>query len=229
MTSRKRGLMVPIVKAIYDAIGTENPKVFILVVTLMFSTFGLMLAVVVNRGYQNSLRKEHAAILAKAQAQELPANRPQLLIAKWGQIEPDKAARGAHIIQQGFYIRNFGLGEAAIGVRATLTIPTEVPDVWTSGEGSAPTVAIGKDQEGFVPVWRKLGGPMSVLARFDLPNFLLHTYNGTFGNKYIPVTISYTSNGKRYVTTQNLIYSPEQRYIFGFSDPVQTLDTEPSQ
>lgn len=166
-----------------------------------------------------------------AQVEALPANRPQLLIAKWGQIEPDKAARPAHAVQQGFYIKNIGLGEAAIGVRVTLTVPTEVPDVWTNGEGSAPSVVIGRDQEIFVPLWRRLGGYLlgHVLSRFDLPNFLLQTYNGTFGNKEIPATIRYTSNGKRYVTTQNLIYSPEQRYIVGFGDPVQTLDTEPLQ
>jgi hypothetical protein len=231
MTSRKRGLMVPIVKAIYDAIGTDSPKVFVLAVTLTFAIFGFALAVVVNRGYQNSLRREHAAVLAKAQAEEFPAYRPQLLIVKWGQIEPDKAARPSHVVQQGFYIKNIGLGEAAIGVRVTLTVPTEVPDVWTNGEGSAPSVVIGRDQEAFVPLWRRLGGTLigHVLSRFDLEHFLVQTYWNTFGNKEIPVTIRYTSNGKKYVTMQNLIYSPEQRYIVGFGNPVQTLDTEPSQ
>ena len=229
MTSEKRGLMVPIVKAIYDAIGTDSPKVFVLAVTLTFAVFGFALAVVVNRGYQNSVRKEHAAGLAKAQAEEFPVYRPQLLIVKWGQIEPDRAVRPAHVVQQGFYIKNIGLGEAAIGVRVTLTVPTEVPDVWTSGEGSTPSVVIGRDQETFVPLWRRLGGVGHVLSRFDLQDFLMRTYWDMSGNKEIPVTIRYTSNGKGYVTTQNLIYSPEQRYIVGFGDPVQTLDAEASQ
>jgi hypothetical protein len=106
-----------------------------------------------------------------------------------------------------------------------------VPDVWTSGEGSTPTIAIGKDQEAFAPLWRVLGGHLlgNILTRFDLPNFLVQTYNGKFGNKEIPVTLRYGSNGRNYVTTQNLIYSPEQRYIVGFGNPVQTLDAEPSQ
>ncbi len=228
MTSRKRGLMVPIVKAIYDAIGTENPKVFILLVTLMFALFGFVLAVVVNRGYQKSVEKEHAAILARTRAQEFPASRPQLRIVRWGQIDPAKAS---HAGQQGFYVANFGLGEAAVGVRASLTVPTEVQDEWTSGGDSTNAIIVGKDDgEVFVPLWRKMGGYglEGVLARFDLRNFLIHVYNGKSGNREIPVTIRYTSNGKKYVTTQNLIYSPEQRDIT-FGVPVQTSDTEPSQ
>jgi hypothetical protein len=221
--------MVPIVKAIYDAIGTENPKVFILLVTLMFTLFGFVLAVVVNRGYQKSVEKEHAAILAKTRAQEFPASRPQLRIARWGHVDPAKAARGAHTIQQGFYLANFGLGEAAVGVQVSLVVPTEVPDEWTSGGSSSNAIIVGKDDgEIFVPIWRKIGGfgPQGVLARFDLPSFLINVYSGQFGNKEIPVTIKYSSNGENYVTTQNLIFSPEQRYISGFGVPEQRLDKE---
>jgi hypothetical protein len=153
---------------------------------------------------------------------------------KWGQIDEATFTahnKAPHIVQHGFFVRNFGLGETAIGVRVMLTVPTEVPDVWTSGEGSTPSLAIGKDQEVFAPLWRKLGGYLlgHVLSRFDLRQFLVQTYNGKFGNREVPVTIRYSSNGKRYVTTQNLIYSPEQRDIVGFGDPVQTLDAEPSQ
>ena len=219
--------MLPIVKAIYDAIGTDNPKIFILLVTLMFALFGFVLAVVVNLGYQKSLASERAASLAKAKAEEFPANRPQLRIVRWGQIDPAQAARSAHTIQQGFYIANFGLGEAAVGVRVDLVVPTEVPDEWTSGGSSASAIVIGKDDgEVFVPVWRKMGGfgSQGVLARFDLPHFLINVYNGRFGNQEIPAKIKYSSNGKSYVTTQNLIYSPEQRYISGFGVPDQQLD-----
>lgn len=165
-----------------------------------------------------------------SEGQTLPPNRPQLLIVKWGQIDPDKAARASHTVQQGFYIKNFGLGETAIGVKVTLTVPMEVPDVWTSGEGSTPTIAIGKDQEVFVPVWRKLGGYLigHVLTRFDLQHFLMQTYQNTFGNKEIPVTIRYSSNGMKYITRQRLIYSPEQRYIVGFGDPEQSVESQTS-
>jgi hypothetical protein len=170
----------------------------------------------------------------KVEVEALPPNRPQLLIVKWGQIDEATFAahdKATHIVQHGFFMRNFGLGETTIGVRVALTVPTEIPDVWTNGEGSTPTIVIGKDQVVFVPLWRKMGGFLigHVLSRFDLRYFLMQTFQDKFGNKEIPVTIRYTSNGKRYVTTQNLIYSPEQRDIVGFGDPVQTLDTEPSQ
>ena len=70
----------------------------------------------------------------KAEVETLPANRPQLLIVRWGQIDGATFTahnKAPHIVQHGFFIRNFGLGETAIGVRATLTVPIEVPDVWT--------------------------------------------------------------------------------------------------
>jgi hypothetical protein len=86
----------------------------------------------------------------RPQVEALPATRPQLLIVKWGQIDEATYTahdRAPHIVQHGFFIRNFGLGETAIGVRVKLTVPIEIPDVWTSGEGASPTIAIGKDQE----------------------------------------------------------------------------------
>jgi hypothetical protein len=167
--------------------------------------------------------------LPPSSALELPATRPQLVIVKWGQIdEATFTARNKapHIVQHGFFIRNIGLGEAAIGVRATLTVPIEVPDVWTSGEGSTPAIVIGKGEEVFVPLWRRLGGYLigHVLSRFDLRHFLVQAYNGKFGNQEIPVTITYSSNGKDYVTTQSLIFSPEQRDIVGFGVPEQQLE-----
>jgi len=164
-----------------------------------------------------------------AQAETLPPNRPQLLIVKWGRIDSAKAERGAHVVQHGFYIQNIGLGETAIGVKVALEVPTEVSDVWSNGEGATPTVAIGKDDKDvFVPVWRKLG--MSMFSRWDLQEFLVETYQGKLlGNKEIPVTIRYSSNGKKYVTRQNLIYSPEQKQIVGFGDPVQTIESDTSQ
>ena len=160
---------------------------------------------------------------------ELPATRPQLLIVKWGQIDEATFTAGnnaRHIVQHGLFIRNIGLGEAAIGVRATLTVPMEVPDVWTSGEGSTPAIVIGNGEEVFVPLWRMLGGYLigHVLSRFDLRHFLVQTYNGKFGNQEVPVTITYSSNGKIYATAQSLIFSPEQRDIVGFGAPEQRLE-----
>ena len=204
-----------------------------LVVGLGVFTFVLVCIKIVVSLRDRAQRKsgEQAAALARAKAQELPANRPQLRIVRWGQIDPAKAARGAHTIQQGFYIANFGLGETAVGVEMSLIVPTEVPDEWTNGGSAANAIIVGKDDgEVFVPIWRKIGGfgSQGVLARFDLPSFLINVYNGKFGNQKIPVTIKYSSNGKNYVTLQSLIYSPEQRYISGFGVPEQRLEDSPS-
>jgi hypothetical protein len=159
----------------------------------------------------------------RAQEETLPTNRPQILITRWGQIEPDKAARAAHVIQEGFYIKNIGLGETAIGITVELTVPAEIPDVWSSGGGSGPTIAIGKDEVVFVPVWRKLAG--SMFTRWDLHGFLHETYEAKLpGNKRIPISMRYGSNGKKYITTQDLIYSPELNQIVGFGDPEQQFE-----
>ena len=157
----------------------------------------------------------------KAEA-ELPATRPQLLIVKWGQIDANDAAQVQYVVQHGFTIRNFGLGETALGVRVSLSVPTEVPDLWWNGDGS-PSISIGKDKDVFIPVWRKLG--IHMLSRWDLQEFLRETYKGKPpGNKRLPVSVRYSSNGKKYITTQDLIYSPELHRLVGFGDPEQQLE-----
>jgi hypothetical protein len=133
------------------------------------------------------------------------------------------------MVQQGFYIKNFGMGESAIGVQVGFSIPSEVPDKWDNGEGSTPSISIDRDHEVFVPVWRKLSTVM--VNRWDLEGMLreLYEYQPRQGNQEIPVTISYSGDGTRYITRQDLIYSPELKRIVGFGVPKQRLEPEASQ
>jgi len=151
--------------------------------------------------------------------------RPQLRILSWGS---GRGAVGPEMLQRGFYIKNFG-GETALGVQVILHVPTEIPDKWTSGgEGAAPSIAIDKDTTAFVPVWRELSRSFD---RWDLPGYLDEFYGSTSrqGNQAITVTIRYSCDGKRYLTTQDFIYSPELRQVVGFGNPLQTTEDSEKQ
>jgi pyrimidine deaminase RibD-like protein len=152
------------------------------------------------------------------QGTSLPSNRPEIAITGWGPNKnPDRPEYQA---QHGFYLHNSGR-ETAIGIRVQeFQIPFEIPDAWISVE----VPFIDRTKDGFIPVYRKLGGRPT---RWDLEGFLLDAYKDKGpGNKTIRITARYRDAKRGYFTHQDLVFSPEIKRIVSFGAPRQELDTE---
>ncbi len=183
---------------------------------LFFAVVGACVGCVLYNVGSEKYQKDHPLTM---QVESSPLSRPQLRILRWGQVASPE--RGPHIVQHGFYIKNFGMGETAIGIQVTLYTPAEVRDKWTSGEGLSPSISIDKNDVVFVPMWQVTNRNM--FTRFELDKALIEYYKGIIGTQEIPVTMKYSGDGKKYTTVQALRFSPEIKQM-SFGNPEQAMD-----
>jgi hypothetical protein len=77
--------MFETVKAIHEALGITSPKIFIATVTVLFALIGFVAAEIVERGYQNTLRRNSASTAP----QQAITPTPSILTPSAGTVSPD--------------------------------------------------------------------------------------------------------------------------------------------